>query len=160
METLLAKDPEYSTFVVAKSMAQEDEKIRKQAAMFAEAIQGPIQKMTAEVAALQYKPARHVKPPTTTDIAEKQSEPEEDENISKRQAAWIEAIFGFAFKISPGMDWAEVAAILKSKMEDTKSSWKNLDCIKCFSKFLDRQEPPRHKTPKTGREKAELLIKK
>ena len=43
-ETLMANDPEYKAFLLAKSMAEDDEKIRKQALMFADAMKGSLEK--------------------------------------------------------------------------------------------------------------------
>ena len=50
-ETLMAKDPEYKAYLLAKTMAEDDEKIRKQALMFADAMKGSLEKMASKMSA-------------------------------------------------------------------------------------------------------------
>ena len=77
--------------------------------------------------------------------------------VSKEKAAWIEAILGFNVSVEAGTQWDEVITYLASKLSNTQQSRKNLECTKAFAKFLDSYSP-RPKTPKTGKEKAELLV--
>ena len=98
------KDPEYKAFLLAKARAEEDVKTRAQAAAIAEAIKGPLEKLAANMAAAVSASSNHPKqkevevpkePPSS-----KKAEPVDDDTISVEKAAYIEAIFGFAFKLS------------------------------------------------------------
>ena len=153
-ETLMANASEYKAFLLAKSMAEDDEKIRKQALMFAEAMKGSLEKMASNMAASSgdKSSVSEDTPPASIRLYSK------GKGISKQQAAWIEAIFGFAFDIQPGTNWDQVLSSLSSRLEKTSSDRKNLENSKALGRFLDRQSP-RPKIPKTGREKAELLVK-
>ena len=155
-EILKAKDPEYQAYLLAKTMAEDDEKIRKQALMFADAMKGSLEKMASKMSSSSgdNPVASSDTPPASS---RSQSPRELDTGISKHQAAWVEAIFGFAFDIPPATSWDQVTSTLASRLEKTSSNRKNLENSKALVKFLDRQTP-RPKTPKTGRDKAELLV--
>ena len=162
-ETLLANDPEYKNFLLAKSMAEEDEKIRKQATMFANAIKPALEKMASSVSVGSPVPSPR-KPSPTPSVRSSSPPPShskrtlrDNDSISKSQAAWIEAIFNYVVQIPKNSSWDDVVSKLATKLEKTKDNRKNLECVKSLDKFLDRQSP-RPKTPKTGRSKAELLV--
>ena len=155
-ETLMAKDPEYKAFLLAKSMAEDDEKIRKQALMFADAMKGSLEKMASKMSASSGD--KSLASEDTPPVSSRSHSPREpDKGISKHQAAWVEAIFGFAFDIPPGTSWDQVTSTLASRLEKTSTDRKNLENCKALGRFLDRQSP-RPKAPKTGRDKAELLV--
>ena len=159
-ETLMANDPEYKALLLAKSMAEDDENIRKQALMFADAMKGSLEKMASKMSASSGdKPlaSEDTPPVSSRSHSPRHSPRESDKGISKHQAAWVEAIFGFAFDIPPATSWDQVTSTLASRLEKTSSNRKNLENSKALVKFLDRQTP-RPKTPKTGRDKAELLV--
>ena len=86
------------------------------------------------------------------------ADPVDDEVISEEKAAYIGAILGFVFKVEPGFDWDEVTNWLASRLEQTASNRKNLQSVKAFFKFMDQQKP-KPTIPRSGRAKAELLVK-
>ena len=46
---------------------------------------------------------------------------ESDKGISKHQAAWVEALFGFAFDIPPGTSWDQVTSTLSNHLDELKA---------------------------------------
>ena len=147
---------EYKAFLLAKSMAEDDEKIRKQALMFADAMKSPLEKLASKMSASSGDKSMACgdTPPA---LNCSQSSREFDKGISKHQAAWVEALFGFAFDITSGTGWDQVTSTLANHLEETSTDQKNLENGKALGRFLDRQSP-RPMTPKTGRAKAELLV--
>ena len=147
---------EYKAFLLAQSLDADDEKIRKQALMFADAMKSPLEKLASKMSA-----SSGDKPMASGDIPPisnpSQSSWESDKGIPKHQAAWVEALFGFAFDIPPGTGWDQVTSTLANHLDETSTDQKNLENGKALGRFLDRQSP-RPMTPKSGRAKAELLV--
>jgi len=173
---LKANDKEYQDFLLAKAAHEEDVKLRKQGEILANALKPTLDKIAAMHSPPTTTPKKEggdgrsrkrspispapsedgsSQPPTPRVVATRSPK---SSTIPPTQAKYLNAIFDFKINIGEGSAKEEAVTSLTGVLGKSETSRKNKACIDCFNRYLDSLKP-RPKTPKSAKDKAELIVK-